>query len=219
MKRNILVSTGAAILVLFCVTAFLAPLISPYKPSEQKLEERLLPPSLQHLFGQDHMGRDILSRVIYGSRISLMVGLVTVAVSAFLGVFIGTIAGFFGGITDEIIMRITDVFMAFPGILLAIAMMAVLGPSLENVIIALCMLGWVGYARLVRGQVMMVRKLEYVLSAEALGAGRAEFLGIGNTTAYAKLGSHVKRGKRSFACSSASLHIPRHRYHVNSPCT
>jgi len=175
-RKSTYIYIGTAILVLFLVCAVFAPLISPYNPDEQNLEERLKPPGIHHIFGQDHMGRDIFSRVIYGSRISILVGLVTVSVSAFVGLVIGAAAGFSGGVVDEILMRVTDVFLAFPGILLAIAMMAVLGPSLKNVIVALCILGWVGYARMVRGQVMGVVNLEYVASARALGAGRLRII-------------------------------------------
>jgi len=161
---------GIVIILLLCLTAVLASLISPYSPTEQNLDEGLTGPSKEHILGQDKLGRDILSRIIYGSRVSLKVGIFTVGISLIIGLMIGSIAGFFGGIVDDIIMRIIDIFMAFPGILMAIALMAVLGPSLNNVIIALCLLGWVGYARLVRGQMLSVREFEFVLAAKAMGA-------------------------------------------------
>ncbi len=175
MKKTYLY-TGIIILAFFALAALAAPIISPYSPNKQVLQERLSPPSVKHIFGQDQMGRDILSRTIYGARISLIVGLATVGFSVLLGILIGSVSGFFGGAIDEIIMRITDIFLAFPGILLAIAMMAVLGPSLKNVILALCILGWVGYARMVRGQVISVKKLEYVASAQALGASKTRII-------------------------------------------
>ena len=158
------------IILLLCLTAIFSSLIAPYSPTEQKLDEGLTGPSKEHIIGQDKLGRDILSRIIYGSRVSLKVGIFTVGISLIIGLIIGSIAGFFGGIVDNIIMMIIDIFMAFPGILMAIALMAVLGPSLNNVIIALCLFGWVGYARLVRGQILSVREFEFVLAAKAMGA-------------------------------------------------
>lgn len=161
---------GAVIILLLCLAALFASLFAPYSPTGQNLDEGLRGPTREHLFGQDKLGRDILSRIIYGSRVSLKVGILTVGISLFIGLIIGSIAGYCGGIIDDVIMRIIDIFMAFPGILLAIAMMAVLGPSLNNVILALCLLGWVGYARLVRGQILSVKEFDFVTAAKALGA-------------------------------------------------
>lgn len=118
------------------------------------------------------MGRDILSRILYGARISLWVGVMTLSISLSIGLVVGTVAGLFGGWIDDLLMRLVDVFLAFPGILLAIAFAAVLGPSLRNVILALSLMGWVGYARLIRGQILVAREEEYVTAAKALGAGR-----------------------------------------------
>ncbi|MGH9346169.1 MAG: ABC transporter permease, partial [Vicinamibacterales bacterium] len=127
-------------------------------------------PSRVHPFGLDELGRDILARVLAGARISLAVGVVVVSISATLGILLGALAGYFGGRVDEVISRLIDILLAFPGLLLAIALVAVLGPSLANVILALTAIGWVGYARLVRGQVLRARELEFVLAARALGA-------------------------------------------------
>lgn len=161
---------GLTLLIVLGIVSVMAPWLAPEIPSIQHLDEGLTGPSLEHPFGQDRLGRDILSRILYGGRISLWVGLVTVGISLSLGLVIGGVAGYLGGWTDEILMRLTDLFLAFPGILLAIAFTAVMGPSLRNVVIALSLMGWVGYARLVRGQILSLRELEYVQAARALGA-------------------------------------------------
>lgn len=169
LLKDKLVATGFVIIVLIIIVAIFAPIIAPYNPYAQNLLEGLKGPSCSHFLGQDKLGRDILSRIIYGSRISIMVGFVTVSISLIIGTIAGSIAGYFGGLVDEIFMRIVDILLAFPGILLAIAIMTVLGPSLNNVIIALCIVGWVGYARLARGQILTIREREYVVAAKASG--------------------------------------------------
>ncbi len=176
MFKNKLASIGAGIIVLLILTAIFAPVVAPYDPVQQKIIEGLSPPGKMHWFGQDKLGRDILSRVIYGSRISLWVGISTVSISLLVGMTVGSISGYYGGRVDELFMRIVDILMAFPGILLAIAMVAVLGPGLNHVILALCLSGWVGYARLVRGQVLYLRELEYVTAAQALGANSGRII-------------------------------------------
>ncbi|MBI1823936.1 MAG: ABC transporter permease [Nitrospirae bacterium] len=170
ITKNKFAVIGFCLLVTFILAALFAVQIAPFDPSEQHLQEGLNGPSTHHLLGQDKLGRDILSRMIYGSRISLLVGLSVVSISLMVGLLIGSIAGYFGGVLDEVIMRLVDVFLAFPGILLAIAITAVLGPSLRNVLVALCIMGWVGYARIIRGQILSVRELEYVQAAQANGA-------------------------------------------------
>ena len=156
-------------LLVFC--AFGAPYISPYSPAEMDLCIGLQSPSYSHPFGLDKHGRDILSRMIYGARVSVMVGFGTVFISAFIGFVVGAFSGLKGGIWDQIIMRFVDVLLAFPGILLAIALTAVTGPSILNVIIALSARGWVSYARIVRGQVLVEREKGYVEAARAIGGG------------------------------------------------
>jgi peptide/nickel transport system permease protein len=161
---------GSAIVILTVVVAIIGPLLTPFDPASQELPLRLAGPTGTHLFGLDELGRDIFARVLAGARISLLVGLVVVSVSSTIGIFFGAVAGYFGGRVDEIISRVIDILLAFPGLLLAIALVAVLGPSLANVILALSLIGWVGYARLVRGQVLRAREFEFVQAARALGA-------------------------------------------------
>ncbi len=161
---------GAAIVLLAIVAGIFGPVLAPFDPAAQELALRLGGPSGTHWFGLDELGRDIFARVLAGARISLMVGLVVVGVSASIGIALGSVAGYFGGRIDEAISRVIDILLAFPGLLLAIALVAVLGPSLVNVVLALSLIGWVGYARLVRGQVLRAREFEFVQAARALGA-------------------------------------------------
>lgn len=160
---------GAALVVVALMTAVFAPWLAPQDPTLQVLEERLEPPSFEHPLGQDELGRDILSRLIYGARVSVSVGLSVVLLAGLVGTLIGAVSGFVGGRVDAALMRLTDTFLAFPGILLAIALVAVLGPALKYVVLALVSIGWVGYARLVRGQVLQIREQEFVLAAKAAG--------------------------------------------------
>ena len=165
---------GFIILFIVLISALFAPVLAPHDPNTSSLKDRLLPPSWSddgsaaHLLGTDHLGRDLLSRVIYGSRISLLVGIVTVLLAGTLGTMLGLLAGYFRGFVDSIIMRLTEIQLAFPFILLALAIMAVLGGGLRNVIIVLSITGWVIYSRLVRGEVLVLRELEYVKAARAL---------------------------------------------------
>ena len=170
LLRNFAFTFGLVLTVLLVTVAIAAPLIAPYDANIQDTARRLEPPSHAHLLGLDDLGRDVLSRIIFGARVSLRVGFSVVFLASLVGITLGAISGYFGGIIDTLVMRLTDILLAFPGILLAIAMVAVLGPNLNNVIIALATIGWVGYARLVRGQVLKVREMEYVTAARALGA-------------------------------------------------
>ena len=162
---------GVLLVTAFLVVAALAPVVAPYDPAQPELAENLRAPSRIHPCGQDRLGRDIFSRIVYGARVSLAVGASTVAVSLSIGVAVGLLCGFAGGWVDEVTMRVVDVLLAFPGILLAIALSAVLGPSLGNVILALSVIGWTGYARLVRAETLSIRERLHVESAVALGAG------------------------------------------------
>ncbi len=161
--------SGALIVTVAVLAAVFGPLLAPFDPAEQQLAERLTGPSPAHPFGRDELGRDIFSRVLAGARISILVGLAVVSSSALLGLLVGAAAGYLGGWIDDVSGRVIDVLMAFPGILLAIALVAVLGPGLGNVVLALSSIGWVGYARLVRGQVLRVRELDFVQAVKAIG--------------------------------------------------
>jgi len=149
-----MVRVGVIIVVIAAFAALAGPFLCPYDPSVQELARRLEAPTLAHPLGLDELGRDILARLLQGARISLLVGIAVVSVSSVVGMVFGSMAGYFGGRVDDVISRVIDVLMAFPGILLAIALVAVLGPSLVNVVLALSIIGWVGYARLVRGQAL-----------------------------------------------------------------
>jgi peptide/nickel transport system permease protein len=171
-----MLKVGAAIVLVMALAAIVGPSMSPFDPSHQELSLRLAGPTWRHPFGLDELGRDILARILAGARISFFVAIVVVTVSAGVGTLLGAVAGYFGGVLDDVISRVTDTLLAFPGLLLAIALVAVLGPSLRNVLFALTIIGWVGYARLVRGQVLRAREFEYVHAARALGARTSRML-------------------------------------------
>jgi peptide/nickel transport system permease protein len=173
--RHLKIWIGGVILALLFVCGVSAPLLAPYDPQEQRLEDRLRPPSMSaqdsryYLLGTDNLGRDIMSRIIYGSRISLLVGVATVILAGLIGCFLGAIAGYFGDLTDEIVNKTTEIFLAFPFLLLAIALMAFLGQGLLNLILALVLSRWVQYCRVVRGEVLSLREREFILAIQALG--------------------------------------------------
>jgi len=160
---------GLTILMLLLTSALMAPVLAPHDPTQQNLDNDLRTYSSANPLGTDKLGRDILSRVLYGGRISLLVGATTVLISLTIGLTVGSISGYFGGCADQWLMRLVDILMAFPGILLAIAFTAVLGPGLDHVILALCLIGWTSYARLVRGEILTLREQEFVQAARALG--------------------------------------------------
>ena len=171
VRRQPLAALGILLLILFVVCAVFAPWLAPKDPAQLNLTGRLLSPGPGHWFGTDELGRDILSRTLFGARISLIVSVSVVSISLVLGLIAGALAGFYGGWTDTVLnIYVTNAFMALPGILLAIAFVAFLGPGLFNLILALSISGWVGYARLVRAQVMAVKEREFVEAARALGA-------------------------------------------------
>jgi peptide/nickel transport system permease protein len=185
LRRNRVGAVGAIVLFLVAFSAIFAPVIAPYDPETQEMTERLICPaftscprygtsetlegSTKYVLGTDQLGRDILSRLIYGARVSLIVGVTAVLLGAVTGSSLGLLSGFYGGVADSVIMRIGDIFLAFPYLLLAIAIVAVLGGGLLNVILVLAIAGWVPYARLVRGSVLSAREQEYIVAARAIG--------------------------------------------------
>jgi peptide/nickel transport system permease protein len=169
-------AVGMALIALLVLLALLAPVLAPHDPLSQSLDEGLRGPTAGHWLGQDKFGRDVLSRLLYGARLSLAVGLGTVAISLLIGLAAGAAAGFLGGVADRLFTRACDVLLAFPGILLAIGIAAVRGPSFGNVLFALSVLGWVGYARVIRAQVLTVKAMEFVESARAVGAPPSRLL-------------------------------------------
>jgi peptide/nickel transport system permease protein len=174
---NRLAIFGIIIVVIIVLVGLFAPWIATHDIATTDLFNRYQPPSLAHLFGTDSVGRDIFSRVVYGTRISLRVGSIVVVVSAFIGIIIGALAGYYGGWVDRIVSGyLFNVFLAFPGLLLAIAMVAFLGAGLNKLILALCIIGWVGYARVMRGQVLKVKEYDFVQAARALGASDIRLL-------------------------------------------
>jgi peptide/nickel transport system permease protein len=174
---NKLAYIGIAIAAVFIFAAIFAPWIATYDVTAQDLAMRYAGPSAQHWFGTDGLGRDVFSRVVFGARISLEVGITVVVISSIFGTIIGAVAGFYGGFVDKFLSGyVFNVFLAFPGLLLAIAMVAFLGSGQGKLIAALCVIGWVGYARVMRGQVLKVREYDYVLAARALGAGNMRIL-------------------------------------------
>ena len=170
-RRNPLAAAGVILVIIFIVFAIFAPLLAPRDPALIDLPARLHPPSRAHWFGTDELGRDIFSRIIYGARISMLVGSCVVAASLVIGLIIGSIAGYYGGAIDRFVnIILMNAFLSFPGILIAIAFVAFRGPGIFNLVLALSLGGWVGYARLVRGQVLAAREREFVEAARALGA-------------------------------------------------
>ena len=171
LAKHPLALAGCMVLGIFLLCAILSPWLAPHDPAQLNLTARLLPPTAAHWFGTDELGRDVLSRTLYGARVSLTVAATVVALSLVLGVTLGMLAGFYGGLTDTIVnVYLGNAFLALPGILLAVTIVAFLGPSLANLILALALAGWVNYARLVRAQVLSVKQREYVQAARSLGA-------------------------------------------------
>jgi peptide/nickel transport system permease protein len=177
LSRNPIALTGFTLLLLISMAALFAPQISPYDPYELDFSATLLPPNTDgHLLGTDDLGRDTLTRLIYGGRISLVVGLIVVGISGTIGVTMGMISGYFGGTIDMVIMRFVDLLYAFPFIILAIAVVGIMGASLINVMLVLACIAWINYARMVRGLVLQIKQEEYVTACRALGAGHLHII-------------------------------------------
>lgn len=171
LRRNPLVLAGTIIVALWLVIALQVPNIAPYQPLAQDLVNRKLTPNATFLFGTDELGRDIFSRVLWGARITIPAGLAVISFGSALGVIIGAVAGYVGGVGDELLMRVTELFMAFPTIILAMAVTAALGPDIRNAVLALVVVWWPRYARVLRGLVLEVKAQEYVEAARSVGAG------------------------------------------------
>ncbi|TIU97095.1 MAG: ABC transporter permease [Mesorhizobium sp.] len=169
-------SAGAAVLGLFVLLAVFAPMIAPSDPIFQNAAVRLQAPSLLHPFGTDNFGRDVLSRVIWGARIDLQIAVIGVVFPFIIGTTLGTIAGFFGGIIDVLFMRVVDVVLAFPFLVLMLSIIAILGPGLGSFYIAMALVGWVSYARLIRAQILVIKNSDYAAAAASLGFGRMRIM-------------------------------------------
>jgi len=170
LRKHKLALTGAAIIMFLCLIALFAPLIVHRDPNRIYLAHRLLPPGNGYLLGTDNLGRCIFSRLVFGTRIALQVGIFVVGITATIGVLLGAMAGYWGGIIDEIIMRCVDILLAFPGIILALVIAGLMGPSLINVMFALSLIGWTSYARVVRGFILSVKEREFIEAARSIGA-------------------------------------------------
>ncbi|MBB5703839.1 peptide/nickel transport system permease protein [Ochrobactrum daejeonense] len=170
LKANPLAMIGLFIIIAFVTLSLAAPLLAPYDPGIQNLGNRLSSPTAEHWFGTDELGRDILSRILYGGRVTLGMVIAVVVLVAPIGLFIGCIAGYFGGIVDTALMRITDVFLAFPRLILALAFVAALKPGVESAVLAIALTAWPPYARLARAETMTLRKSDFIAAAKLTGA-------------------------------------------------
>ena len=175
-RSNQLAMVGLIILVLLIGMAIFAPLLAPQNPYAQDLGARLQPPSAAHWLGTDGLGRDIMSRLIHGSRITLFIVGTVALIAPIIGLFIGTVAGFAGGWVDQVLMRVTDIFLAFPKLILALAFVAALGPSIGNAVLALALTAWPPYARLARAETLTIRHADFIAAARLQGAGRLRLL-------------------------------------------
>jgi peptide/nickel transport system permease protein len=168
--KNKIAFIGLIIILFLIFVAIFAPFLASHHPYEQNLEKALLAPCLEYPFGTDDLGRCIFSRIIFGTRTSLQIGIIVTSITACIGIIMGLIAGYYGGLADEIIMRLVDIFLAFPGLVLALTIAGLMGPGLFNVMFALSLVGWMGYTRVVRGSVLAVKEKEFVETAKSLGA-------------------------------------------------
>ena len=171
LKRNRMAMTGLALVLGLFVVSIFAPWLAPYDPNSIDLKQVLMPPSPAHYLGTDTLGRDVLSRIIYGSRVSLKVGFVAVGLATLIGLFVGALAGYYGGWVDQGLMRLVDLMLCFPAFFLILAVIAVLEPSIWNIMVVIGLTGWMGVARLVRAEFLSLREREFVTAARALGAG------------------------------------------------
>lgn len=178
LARNPLAMVGLAIIVALLIVAALAPWLAPYSPTEGMLANRLHPPSAAHWMGTDELGRDILSRVIHGARITLVIVLLVAVISAPLGLIVGAVSGYFGGWVDRVMMGLTDIFLSMPRLILALAFVAALGPGIENAVIAIAITAWPVYARIARAEVLTFRKSDFIAAVQMQGASAARVIGL-----------------------------------------
>ncbi|MBA5805465.1 ABC transporter permease [Rhizobium changzhiense] len=196
--RRSMLALSAGLLLFFVLLAIGAPLVAPYDPIMQNAEVRLQAPSLLHPFGTDNFGRDILSRVIWGARLDLQMALIGVIFPFLIGTTVGTIAGFFGGIVDALFMRLVDIILAFPFLVLMLSIIAILGPGLGSFYIAMALVGWVSYARLIRAQMLVLKSSDYAVAAVSLGFSRPRIM-------FRHLLPNAIAGSIVFAMSDATL--------------
>jgi peptide/nickel transport system permease protein len=170
LRRNRLALSGLALVLGMFVVALFAPWLAPYDPNHIDLKQVLMPPSPAHLLGTDTLGRDVLSRIIFGARVSLLVGFVAVGIATLIGLVVGALAGYYGGVLDQVLMRLVDLMLCFPTLFLMLAVIAVLGPSIWNIMAVIGFTGWMGVARLVRAELLSLKERDFVAAARALGA-------------------------------------------------
>ncbi len=171
MLKNKLAIFGAIIVATLAIVAILAPFIAPYDPTEINIQQALLGPSTKHLLGTDQLGRDVFSRMVYGARISLAIGFVAVGISIFIGIIIGSIAGYYGGKIDSVLMRFVDIMLCFPSFFLILALVALLEPNITIIMIVIGITSWMGPARLIRAEILSLKEREFIQAAKVLGAG------------------------------------------------
>jgi peptide/nickel transport system permease protein len=176
LTRNRLALSGLTLVVGMFAVAILAPWLAPYDPNSIDLKQVLMPPSPAHLLGTDTLGRDVLSRIIFGARVSLLVGFVAVGISSLVGMLVGALAGYYGGRIDQILMRLVDLMLCFPVFFLILAVIAVLGPSIWNIMVIIGLTSWMGVARLVRAELLTLKEREFVAATRALGASDARII-------------------------------------------
>ena len=196
IKRNFLFILGAGIVLCMTCLAIFAPFLTPYSPTEPNVDMILFPPSAEHLLGTDAIGRDIFTRLLYGARVSLWVGFIAVGISSFIGVTLGLISGYFGGIIDEIIMRIVDIMLCFPSFFLILAVIAFLEPSMMNIMIVIGLTSWTGLTRLVRAETLSLRERDFILAAKLSGAAFPQLFRTWRTAALSKLGQYASGRER-----------------------
>jgi peptide/nickel transport system permease protein len=176
LRRNRMAMAGLILVLGLFLVSILAPWIAPYDPYAIDLKQVLMPPSPQHFLGTDTLGRDVLSRIIYGSRVSLKVGFVAVGLATIIGLLLGAVAGYYGGLVDQTIMRLVDLMLCIPVLFLILAVIAGLGPSIWNIMVVIGLTGWMGVARLVRAEFLSLREREFVAASRALGASDARLI-------------------------------------------